>query len=221
MEEQGDAAPVVPEEPKPKGRPGRKKGGHDSKPRIRRSFGPYKFDKATAREFIKNIKIGCPVAMAAGAAGVQVKTIYDWLRKGKGAHAPEDMKGFRRNFQLARHFAGKQDVKTLFAASIRGNIEAAKWRLSHRYPRDFSEAAMKLEVSGKQQVDLTSSDRSMSPNRKPTTAEARQELDRILAALDEHAPDAPAADVVPETVETPQEPVGAVAAADVEPKVEP
>jgi hypothetical protein len=36
----------------------------------------------------------------------------------------------------------------------------------------------------KAEVDLTSSDRSMSPNRKPTTAEARQELDRVLAALE-------------------------------------
>jgi hypothetical protein len=42
----------------------------------------------------------------------------------------------------------------------------------------------------KQQVDLTSSDRSMSPNRKPTTAEARQELDRVLAALDGRSTDA-------------------------------
>ena len=42
------------------------------------------------------------------------------------------------------------------------------------------------QYSGKprQQYDLTSSDHSMSPCRKPTTAEARQELDRIMSALD-------------------------------------
>jgi hypothetical protein len=67
----------------------------------------------------------------------------------------------------------------------------------------------------KQQLDLTSSDRSMSPNRKPTTAEARQELDRILTALDDHTTTDAATDVVSETVETPGE------AADTEPKAGP
>jgi len=37
------------------------------------------------------------------------------------------------------------------------------------------------------EIDHTSSDRSMSPNRKPTTAETRQELDRVLAAIDRRA----------------------------------
>jgi hypothetical protein len=35
----------------------------------------------------------------------------------------------------------------------------------------------------RQLIDLTSSDRSMSPGRKPTTAETRQELDRVMASL--------------------------------------
>lgn len=34
------------------------------------------------------------------------------------------------------------------------------------------------------EIDHTSSDRSMSPSRKPTTAETRQELDRVLEAID-------------------------------------
>lgn len=37
------------------------------------------------------------------------------------------------------------------------------------------------------EIDHTSSDRSMSPNRKPTTAETRQELDRVLEAIDRRA----------------------------------
>jgi hypothetical protein len=43
----------------------------------------------------------------------------------------------------------------------------------------------------KQQIDLSSEDGSMSPNRKPTTAETRQELDRVLAALKEEVGDPP------------------------------
>jgi len=58
-------------------------------------------------------------------------------------------------------------------------------------------------------VDLTSSDHSMSPNPKPTTAEARQELDRIMAALDGCALVAE-----PETTESDT-------ATDMEPKAEP
>ena len=36
----------------------------------------------------------------------------------------------------------------------------------------------------KQQLDLTSSDRSMSPNRKPTTAEQAQAIDQLKAELE-------------------------------------
>jgi hypothetical protein len=68
----------------------------------------------------------------------------------------------------------------------------------------------------KQQVDLTSSDRSMSPNRKPTTAEARQELDRILEELDNPA----AGDEPAQSIET-QQPAEGGAAPDSEPKATP
>ena len=43
----------------------------------------------------------------------------------------------------------------------------------------------------RQQLDLSSEDGSMSPNRKPTTAETRQELDRVLAALKGEVGEAP------------------------------
>ena len=66
----------------------------------------------------------------------------------------------------------------------------------------------------RQPLDLTSSDHSMSPSRKPTTAEARQELDAILSALDERAPGVAAG------VETADKTEGE-AAADPEPKAGP
>ena len=73
----------------------------------------------------------------------------------------------------------------------------------------------------KQQLDLTSSDRSMSPNRKPTTAEARQELDQILEAIGSPAAGsdepAQASDTQPET----QQPTEGGAAPDSEPKATP
>jgi hypothetical protein len=85
---------------------------------------------------------------------------------------------------------------------------------------DLARKGLREQYAGKPhaQVDLTSSDLSMSPNRKPTTAEARQELDRILAAIDEHAPGvATASDVVPEAGEQAE----GEAAADTEPKAGP
>jgi hypothetical protein len=92
---------------------------------------------------------------------------------------------------------------------------------------DLARRGLREAYSGRphQAIDLSSKDGSMSPTRKPTTAEARQELDRILTALDEHAPDASAAAAevtleTAETAETPAEPV-AEAAADTEPKAEP
>jgi hypothetical protein len=79
---------------------------------------------------------------------------------------------------------------------------------------DLARKGLREAYAGRphQAVDVTSSDRSMSPNRKPTTAEARQELDAILSALDERAPAAAGA-AASETVE---ETEGAATAAPVE-----
>jgi hypothetical protein len=71
-----------------------------------------------------------------------------------------------------------------------------------RRARKGSDAAAKTLIEhfkgrAKVEVDLISSDRSMSPNRKPTTAEARQELDRVLAAIEKTAGVA-SADAAPE-----------------------
>jgi hypothetical protein len=91
---------------------------------------------------------------------------------------------------------------------------------------DLARKGLREAYAGRphQAVDLSSKDGSMSPTRKPTTAEARQELDRILTALDGHAPDASAAvsDPTPETPETAEEPEEpATTSADAEPKAEP
>jgi len=84
---------------------------------------------------------------------------------------------------------------------------------------DLARKGLREAYAGRphQAVDVTSSDRSMSPNRKPTTAEARQELDAILSALDERAPAAVTADVATGTVEATE----GAAATDTEPKAEP
>jgi hypothetical protein len=57
---------------------------------------------------------------------------------------------------------------------------------------DVARKGLREQYAGRphQAMDLTSSDRSMSPNRKATTAEAQQELDRILAELNTRTADA-------------------------------
>jgi hypothetical protein len=166
-----------PQDARPPRRPGRKKGGHDAKPRVRRSLGPYKFDNVTAREFLKNIKIGCSVAMAAGVAGVTAETIYVWLRKGKGSKASGSLQKFRRDFTCARHFAGQQDVKTLFAASVRGNVSVAQWRLSRRYPRYFAAPKSKVEFTGAAGGPIETNNRNQPVNMTP--AEVNEGLTHI------------------------------------------
>jgi hypothetical protein len=65
----------------------------------------------------------------------------------------------------------------------------------------------------------------MSPNRKPTTAEARQELDAILSALDERAPGISASEkseqTEPEAAAGTEPQTEGQAPADTEPKAEP
>jgi hypothetical protein len=62
-------------------------------------------------------------------------------------------------------------VLAAYRRALRGSDPAAKF-LGEQYGG-----------KARQLIDLTSSDRSMSPDRKPTTAESRQELDRALAAF--------------------------------------
>jgi hypothetical protein len=80
---------------------------------------------------------------------------------------------------------------------------------------DLARRGLREQYAGKphQAVDLTSSDRSMSPNRKPTTAEARQELDRILETIDD----------VAKAAATPDDSSGgeSAPAGEAEPKAEP
>jgi hypothetical protein len=51
---------------------------------------------------------------------------------------------------------------------------------------DLARKGLREQFAGRprQQVDLSSSDRSMSPNRKPTTAEQRQELEQLREELE-------------------------------------
>jgi hypothetical protein len=92
---------------------------------------------------------------------------------------------------------------------------------------DLARKGLREAYAGRphQAVDLTSSDRSMSPNRKPTTAEARQELDAILSALDERAPGVAASEkseqTEPETAAGTDPQAEGQAPADAEPKAEP
>jgi hypothetical protein len=64
---------------------------------------------------------------------------------------------------------------------------------------DLARKGLREQYAGKprQQVDLTSSDRSMSPNRKPTTAESRQDLAAVAAALELAAKSSGATDEEP------------------------
>ena len=62
-------------------------------------------------------------------------------------------------------------VLAAYRRALRGSDPAAKF-LGEQYGG-----------KARQLIDLTSSDRSMSPDHKSTTAESRQELDRVLAAF--------------------------------------
>jgi hypothetical protein len=66
----------------------------------------------------------------------------------------------------------------------------------------------------RQLIDLTSSDRSMSPDRKPTIAESRQELDRALAAFGTR-------DETPAPAAEPAQPAEGSEAPATEPKAQP
>ncbi len=170
--------------------------------RVRRSFGPYKFDKTIAREFIKSIKIGCPVQMASACAGVAPSVIYDWIRKGAKKDGPKELQKFRRNYRLARHFAGKQDITTLFKASVQGNIEAAKWRLARRYPKTFG-ATTKVELTGAAGGPVKVQKVGRDP-RQMTTVERRARLAALLAkrAAADAARAAPAASAAAQVAES-------------------
>lgn len=78
---------------------------------------------------------------------------------------------------------GQPHIRSIVLSQIRrakrGSDRAAQGLIDH------------YKGKARLEIDHTSSDRSMSPNRKPTSAEARQELDRVLEAIDKRMDDPP------------------------------
>lgn len=116
------------------------------KPRVRRSFGPYKFDKKAAKSIIKSLSIGCWMSVAAATAGVSTKTVYTWLRQGARKTMPE-LEQFLKDYKKATAMAARLHMQQIFASAMNGNTKDSKWFLERRYPKRWART-IKTQLTG-------------------------------------------------------------------------
>jgi hypothetical protein len=93
----------------------------------------YKFDEGIAQRILSAIQVGSYMEVAASAAGISKVTLLDWLRRGARRQTPELAK-FSTDFAMAETNAEVLALGFITKAAIRGQWQAAAWRLERKHP---------------------------------------------------------------------------------------
>ena len=93
---------------------------------------PSKFDQPTADVILKAVAAGLPNETAAKLAGIDVRTLYAWKRKGKTGE--ELFVQFFHDLMRQQAEAVAKAVEAIRAAAERGEWRAAAWWLERRHP---------------------------------------------------------------------------------------
>lgn len=118
-------------------------------PKGRRSL----FTPQVADGIVLAIRAGVPMGVAAESQGVSDKTMYDWLRAGRGEPSKidpspemlEQLRDFSERVAVARAEAHVMAVGTIRQAIAKGNWQAALAWIKLRYPQHYAE---RMEVTG-------------------------------------------------------------------------
>jgi transposase len=126
------AAPVPPAAPEPKG--GR----------------PTKATPDARAVVVDALEQGNTLACAAALAGVGVRTVHTWIRKGKGLGPddpdPEGFRQFRQSVCRAQAEAESRRVGCVTSAIADGEWKAAQWWLQCRRPADWGTGRVELKA---------------------------------------------------------------------------
>lgn len=106
---------------------------------------PTKFSQDVAAEILAALRRGHYMETAAALAGISKDTLYRWLKAGARFESAE-LTAFWIEVEKAQAEAEDLDLTVLHRAVEKGDVETAKWRLSHRNPGRWGRT--QVEMSG-------------------------------------------------------------------------
>ena len=124
----------------------------------------YKLTEETARIIIEALGNGVSYKHAAGLAGVDVSTLFKWMKVGKKlAENPKEYfdatEHERRCYQLRmavkKSLGGLQNqlVSTLKGLALDGNDRALIYLLEQKFPEDFGKKAISVNTTSNETTD--------------------------------------------------------------------
>jgi transposase len=117
--------------------------GHSTAP----GGAPTKLDEATVTRILSVLRVGGYPEAAAGVAGIHVKTLYKWMRRGHAdGEDPADApyRAFRSRVEQARAEGETRNV-ALIAQAAAQNWQAAAWLLERQFPERWARVSQRTE----------------------------------------------------------------------------
>lgn len=114
----------------------------------RRRRGPYKLTKEVEETILRHLRTGGYQVYAAEAAGIEWRTMKNWLDLGDEGVKPYREFAIKVRKLQAEDALRYQSVITRAAlGQINGDWKAAAWALERKYPKVYGHAAMQAAAS--------------------------------------------------------------------------
>lgn len=137
----------------------------------------HRFNAKVAEEIIAYLHHGAFVETAAAAAGISKQTFYNWLRRARDPkRSSTALRKFRRDVKQAMALSEARMIGFVSDAA-ETQWQAAAWHLERKYPQRWGRL-QKTEITGAGGGPIKT-----APAEKLTTAEARTELEKLIAAM--------------------------------------
>jgi hypothetical protein len=115
-----------------------------------------KFTPETALKIVQFVSAGCFIETAAGAAGLNKSTLYEWMKRGENRKDPrstEELRAWKKLLDEAAATAEARAVAGIQEAGAGGAWQAYAWFLERKYP-DRWRARTSNEVTVKNSTTL-------------------------------------------------------------------
>lgn len=122
---------------------------------------PTKYDQPTADVILKAVAAGLPNETAAKLAGIDVRTLYAWKRRGKAGEEP--FVQFLHALMRHQAEAVAKAVEAIRAAAERGEWRAAAWWLERRHPDEYGSDRKRLRELARMVDELSKKVAGESP----------------------------------------------------------
>ena len=101
-----------------------------------------KISESVVSKICTAIKLGCTVQLAAGYAGIHVRTIYFWLQRGQEDKTGQ-FKDFYTRYKEAESIGAVNNLACINSAAKNGDWRAAAWILQTRH--GFTQNAQQID----------------------------------------------------------------------------